>query len=332
MLSVEEENIDEVSRGNSVYPAQAESAETRLMFPAYCCASCPRACRAVRDAGGRHGYCGVGSRVRVARVARHDWEEPPISGTRGSGTIFFSGCNMGCVFCQNHVISQAERIGKDLNSEELLHAMFALRDSGVHNINLVTPSHYADALIPVLRVARMKGLGIPVCWNSSGYDHVNTLKNLEGLVDIYLCDFKYYDNRYAVRYSKTPYYRESVMAALEEMYRQIPQNTVDTDGIMQRGVIVRHLLLPGLYFDSRKVLRYLSEQYGEHLYLSLMNQYTPLYGAENYPEINRKLYPLEYERLLDYAGSLSFEELYYQEGETAGTEWIPHFSNQFEIP
>lgn len=265
----------------------------------------------------------------IARISLHPWEEPPISGTHGSGTVFFTGCRLHCVFCQNYQISQ-ERQGQALSAEELLDYFFRLEEAGAHNINLVNPSHYSKRLAPLLKKAKERGLAIPIVWNSSAYEKPEDLRLLDSLIDIYLPDFKYYSNRLARRFSKVEHYRETAQAALEEMLRQVGP-PVFSKGLLKKGMIVRHLQLPGQFFDSKKVLRYLHEQYADQIIISVMSQYQPMYRAKDYPGLNRRLLPIEYEKLLAYAEELGITEAYTQELETKEAEsgHTPDFSQDW---
>lgn len=286
---------------------------------------CPRRCGADRSV--TTGYCGVTDTLRVARAALHFWEEPCISGEEGSGAVFFSGCNLRCVFCQNAPIARAEQ-GKEITKERLAEIFLELQAQKANNINLVTGTHYVPQIIEALKKARAQGLRIPVVYNCGGYERVETLKALEGLVDIYLPDFKYMDAERAARYSHAGDYPQIAQAALAEMVRQQPKPEFDERGLMKKGVIVRHLMLPGGIRDSKEVVRYLHETYGERIFLSLMNQYTPLPYVADYPEINRKLKKFEYERLVDYAISIGVDQGFIQEGETAEESFIPSFENE----
>lgn len=289
------------------------------------CSLCPRMCMADRE--NTTGYCGVKNTLRVARAALHFWEEPCISGEEGSGAVFFTGCNLRCVFCQNHRIARAEQ-GKEITVERLAEIFLELQSQGANNINLVTATHYVPQVAEALKTAKMNGLRIPVVYNCGGYECVETLKKLEGMVDIYLPDFKYLDSERAKRYSHAENYPEIAKAALAEMVRQQPAPEFDERGMMKKGVIVRHLMLPGGIKDSKAVVKYLYEQYGNQIYISLMNQYTPLPHVAEYPEIHRKLKKFEYDRLVDYAISLGVENGFIQEGETAGESFIPAFTNE----
>ncbi len=289
------------------------------------CCLCPRKCNV--DRGVQTGYCGVGNTLRVARAALHFWEEPCISGDDGSGAVFFTGCNLRCVFCQNYQIARAEQ-GKEITIERLAEIFMELQAQKANNINLVTGTHYVPQIADALRMAKEKGLHIPVVYNCGGYESVEALKMLEGLVDIYLPDFKYLDEERAKRYSHAKDYPTVAKAALAEMIRQQPQAEFDERGIMTKGVIVRHLMLPGGIKDSKAVVNYLYETYGNQIYMSLLNQYTPLPHVADYPEINRKLKKFEYDRLVDYAISLGVENGFIQEGETAKESFIPAFTNE----
>ena len=289
------------------------------------CSLCPRMCMADREI--TTGYCGVKNTLRVARAALHFWEEPCISGEEGSGAVFFTGCNLRCVFCQNYQIARAEQ-GKEITVERLVEIFLELQEQKANNINLVTATHYVPQVVEALKMAKEKGLYIPVVYNCGGYETVETLKLLEGLVDIYLPDFKYVDSERAKRYSRAEDYPEVAKAALAEMVRQQPEAEFDERGIMTKGVIVRHLMLPGGIKDSKAVVNYLYETYGDQIYISLMNQYTPLPHVADYPEIDRKLKKFEYDRLVDYAISLGVENGFIQEGETAKESFIPAFTNE----
>ena len=289
------------------------------------CSLCPRLCLADRNI--TTGYCGVKNTLRVARAALHFWEEPCLSGEEGSGAVFFTGCNLRCIFCQNYEIARAEQ-GKEITIERLTEIFLELQDQNANNINLVTATHYVPQVVEALRAAKEKGLHIPVVYNCGGYESVETLKMLEGLVDIYLPDFKYLDSERAKRYSRAEDYPEIAKKALAEMVRQQPEAVFDERGIMEKGVIVRHLMLPGGIKDSKAVVNYLYETYGDQIFLSLMNQYTPLPHAAEYPEINRKLKKFEYDRLVDYAIFLGVENGFIQEGETAKESFIPAFTNE----
>ena len=289
------------------------------------CSLCPRMCMADREI--TTGYCGVKNTLRVARAALHFWEEPCISGEEGSGAVFFTGCNLRCVFCQNFQIARAEQ-GKEITIKRLSEIFLELQAQKANNINLVTATHYVPQVVLALKSAKKNGLNIPVVYNCGGYESVETLKMLEGLVDIYLPDFKYVDTERAKRYSRAENYPEIAKSALAEMVRQQSEAQFDERGMMKKGVIVRHLMLPGGIKDSKAVVKYLYETYGDQIYISLMNQYTPLPHVAEYSEINRKVKKFEYDRLVDYAISLGVENGFVQEGETAEESFIPAFTNE----
>ncbi|MDO5541243.1 MAG: radical SAM protein [Eubacteriales bacterium] len=291
------------------------------------CMLCPRCCGADR-ASGRRGRCHADGRIYVARAALHMWEEPCISGEEGSGAVFFSGCSLGCIFCQNHEISGTEPAGREVSIEKLSDIFLKLQGQGANNINLVTAAHYIPQTAAAIRIAKENGLIVPVVYNSSGYEKAESLKMLEGLVDIYLPDFKYMSRKLAEEYSGAPDYPECAKEALSEMVRQIPGAEFDRRGIMKKGIIVRHLMLPGHLPDSKKVVRYLYETHGDHIYISMMNQYTPVPAVKEHPHLGRKVRKKEYEALLDYAISLGVENGFFQEGETAEESFIPAFNGE----
>ncbi len=290
------------------------------------CQLCPRAC-GVNRLEGKRGFCGAGDKIKVARAALHQWEEPCLSGTRGSGTVFFSYCTLRCVFCQNYELSTQAK-GKEISYEELAEVFLNLQKQGAHNINLVTPTHYIPQIREALKLAKQQGLYLPIVYNTSGYDKRETLATLRGLVDVYLPDFKYFKSAYAKKYSHAPNYVSVVKEALHEMVSQVGDATFNEEGLMVKGVIVRHLMLPGLLFDSKKIITYLYETYGSHLYISMMNQYTPLKIVEAYPELNKKINPKHYAFLTNYAIDLGVENGFIQEGETALESFIPPFNEE----
>lgn len=291
------------------------------------CTLCPRECNVERD-DGKVGFCGVPSEsIVAARAALHMWEEPCISGENGSGTVFFSGCTLRCVYCQNYDIARATS-GKEITKERLVQIFLELQEKGANNINLVTPTHYTKQIIWAVQTAKKNGLNIPIVYNCSGYEKVETLRMLDGIVDIYLTDFKYMDKTLAARYSKAKDYPEVAKAALAEMVRQTSEAEFDENGMMKKGVIVRHLLLPGYLENAKAVVKYVYKTYKDQVYLSLMNQYTPLPQVKEYPEINRKVTEEEYEELVDYAIELGVENGFIQEGETAEESFIPEFDHE----
>lgn len=284
------------------------------------CRACPRRCGADRDE--RPGFCGVPARAVVARAAPHYGEEPCISGTRGSGAVFFSGCNLRCVFCQNREISRG-RSGARVTVPELREILLRLRDAGVHNINLVTPSHYAALLAEALSGLE---LGIPVVWNSSGYDSVEALRALEGLVQVYMPDLKYSDPALARRLSAAPDYPETALAAIREMYRQTGPFRLDGEGIMRRGVLIRHLILPGAAENTLGVIDMIEDNLPpDKIMFSLMAQYTPMPGLERFPGLQRPITRAEYGRCVSYLDFSAIEHGYCQELGASGTELIPDF-------
>ena len=285
------------------------------------CVQCPRKCGADRESG--VGFCGVPWGFRIARVALHAWEEPSISGTRGSGTVFFSGCNLRCVFCQNREISR-ECLGKEVDADRLADLMLRLRDEGAHNINLVTPTPYALQLIPVLKKVRPQ-LGIPVVYNCGGYESPETLKALEGLIDIWLPDVKYFSASLAKKYSAAENYFEVACAALTEMLRQSGKPQLDENGMLLRGTVVRHLVLPRGRADSVALLEALAKQFGTDAFLlSLMSQYTPQFADASFPELCRRVTTFEYESVLNTAISLGFGG-YLQSRSSANADYTPDF-------
>jgi len=290
------------------------------------CVLCPRECHVDRTSGKR-GYCKATDVLVVARAALHMWEEPCISGKEGSGTVFFTGCGLGCVYCQNRKISKG-LVGKIITIERLAEIFLELQDKGANNINLVTPTHYVPHIIEALNISRKKGLSLPIVYNCSGYEKVETLKLLEGYVDIYLPDFKYMSVEPAIKYSNCRDYFTIASAALEEMVRQIQETKFDGRGIMQKGVIVRHLTLPGYLEDSKKIIKYLYETYKDRIYISIMNQYTPVVKNIKYPELNRKITDEEYEELVKFAIEIGLENGFIQEGETASESFIPEFNGE----
>lgn len=290
------------------------------------CNICPRGCSADREHN-EMGICQETNRLRVARAALHMWEEPCISGQEGSGTVFFTGCNLRCVFCQNYELSRS-RTGKEISEARLAEIFLELQNKHANNINLVTPTHFMPQIIRALESAKAQGLSIPVVYNSSGYESADSLKRLEGLVDVYLPDFKYWSSEKAKRYSAAADYPDIAAKAVEEMARQAKETQFNDKGIMTKGVIVRHLLLPGGLSEAKKIVRYLYETYGDRIYMSLMNQYTPLntLDHEKFPELARRVTKREYEKLIDYAIELGVEHAYIQEGKTAKKSFIPDFT------
>jgi uncharacterized Fe-S protein, pflX (pyruvate formate lyase activating protein)-like protein len=287
------------------------------------CLLCPRKCGINRSTG-QTGVCGVSSEIKVARAALHYWEEPCISGKRGSGAFFFSGCSLHCVFCQNREISDG-KAGKVISKERLSDIFMELADKGANNINLVTPGQYIPDIVWAVNDAKSRGMKLPIIYNTSGYENVTELKLLEGIVDVYLPDFKYMDSTLSARYSRAKDYPSVAKQALSEMVRQQPDVVIDdATGLIQKGVIVRQLLLPGHVNDAKAVLKYLYDTYHDHVYISMMSQFTPI-ALKDYPEINRTVTRREYERLVDYALEIGITNAFIQEGDVAKDSFIPAF-------
>ena len=287
------------------------------------CLLCPRKCGINRSTG-QTGVCGVSAEIRVARAALHYWEEPCISGEKGSGAVFFSGCSLHCVFCQNREISDG-KAGKVISKERLSDIFIELAGKGANNINLVTPGQYIPDIVWAVNDARRRGMKLPIVYNTSGYENVTELKLLEGIVDVYLPDFKYMDSTLSARYSRAKDYPSVAKQALSEMVRQQPDVVIDdATGLIQKGVIVRQLLLPGHVNDAKAVLKYLYDTYHDHVYISMMSQFTPI-ALKDYPEINRTVTRREYERLVDYALKIGITNAFIQEGDVAKDSFIPAF-------
>ena len=270
----------------------------------------------------------MSSTLKVARAALHFWEEPCISGVKGSGTVFFSGCSMHCVFCQNEAIAQG-RIGKEIPKERLVEIFLELQEKGANNINLVTPGQYVPHIVWAVERARDEGLLLPIVYNTSSYERVDTIKQLEGIVDVYLPDFKYWDSTLAAKYSNAPDYPEVAKLAIAEMVRQQP-NVVfyekEDQELIRKGVIVRQLLLPGQTEDAKQIVKFLYETYGDKIYLSLMSQFTPLPHVAKYPELNQKVSRREYDAYVDYAIEIGVENGFIQEEDVAEESFIPDFN------
>lgn len=290
------------------------------------CLLCPRKC-GINRAIGQTGVCGVSAEIRVARAALHYWEEPCISGKKGSGAVFFSGCSLHCVFCQNREISDG-KAGKLISKERLSDIFMELADKGANNINLVTPGQYIPDIVWAVNDAKSRGMKLPIIYNTSGYENVTELKLLEGIVDVYLPDFKYMDSALSARYSRAKDYPSVAKQALSEMVRQQPDVVIDdATGLIQKGVIVRQLLLPGHVNDAKAVLKYLYDTYHDHVYISMMSQFTPI-ALKDYPEINRTVTRREYERLIDYAIKIGITNAFIQEGNVAKDSFIPAFDGE----
>ncbi|MCX7885261.1 MAG: radical SAM protein [Caloramator sp.] len=287
------------------------------------CNICPRACNIDRDK--EIGYCKTNNNIKIAKAFLHMWEEPCISGTRGSGTVFFTGCNLRCVFCQNHDISQ-EGKGKEITVDRLCEIFLDLQDKKAHNINLVTPTHYALQIREALIKAKDSGLKIPVIYNSNAYERVETLRLLDGLIDVYLPDIKYYNDKYSIKYSSASGYFEYASRAVIEMYKQVGSPIFDDEGMIKRGLMIRHLMLPGLLFDSKKIVDFVLNNMPDDVYFNIMSQYVPMYNAKVYKEINRKIDRRHYESLIEYAVSKGLKNGYIQDYESSTEKYVPDFN------
>lgn len=291
------------------------------------CTLCPRSCGVNRLAG-ENGYCGAsGDKVDIALVSLHPWEEPCIAGKNGAGTVFFSHCSLRCVFCQNSEIS-SEGKGIAVDTARLAEIFLEQQRRGAATLDLVTPTHYAPQIAEALREAKKVGLTIPVVWNSGGYETEELIEALSGLVDVYLPDLKYIDSDSAARYSNAKDYFTHAEKALRAMVSRTGEPRTDADGVMRKGVLVRHLVLPGRRKESMRIVDWLWESFGDKVWLSLMNQYTPLYHAKDYKEINRTLTTFEYESVVDHAAELGIEHCYVQEGKTASAKFVPAFDGR----
>lgn len=287
------------------------------------CNLCPRNC-GINRTQNELGYCNAGKNPKLAKVSLHHWEEPPISGTNGSGTIFFSNCNLQCVFCQNYKISH-ENFGKEVSIERLSEIFLEQQQRGAHNINLVSPTHYVPQIISALDLAKKNGLSIPILYNTSTYENVETIKALKGYIDVFLPDLKYFNDKYAIKYSNAPNYFAHASECIKEMLLQVEEPKFDEKNLIKKGVIIRHLMLPGLLFDSKKIIDYVYNNFGNSVYLSLMNQYTPMYKSKEYPELNKSINPKLYDSLIDYALSIGVTKAYIQETGTASEIFVPNF-------
>lgn len=290
------------------------------------CTLCPRNCKVDRTQN-KLGYCGATEKLVVARAALHMWEEPCISGTNGSGTVFFSGCSVKCVYCQNHNIALG-LAGKEISIKRLAEIFIELQEKEAHNINLVTPSHFIPQIIEAVHISKHKGLKIPIVYNTGGYEKTETLELLNGIVDIYLPDLKYMDENIALKYSNCNNYFKYASEAIKEMVSQVGKPKFDKNDIMTKGVIVRHMMLPECIEDSKKIIKYLHETFENKIFISIMNQYTPLPHIINFPEINKRVTDEEYDELVDFAISIGVENGFIQEGETQTESFIPEFTGE----
>ena len=285
------------------------------------CNLCPRNCSVNRYK--TVGFCKAKAKIKVALASVHMWEEPCISGENGSGTIFFSHCNMGCIYCQNYKISKG--YGKEISVKRFKEICLELQSKNVNNINLVTPTHYTPLIKKGLLKAKEEGLTIPIVYNTSSYENVDTIKMMNNIVDIYLADLKYYDDTYARKYSNAPNYFNYATMAIDEMYKQVGKPKFDKKGIMKKGLIVRVLLLPNRVEDAKKIIKYLHDKYDDNIFISIMNQYTPVKKLK-YDELNRKVQDSEYDELINYACDIGVVNAYIQEGETQKESFIPNFN------
>ncbi len=288
------------------------------------CNLCPRKCGVNRYI--EKGFCGATNRIKLAYYSLHMWEEPIISGDNGSGTIFFSNCNLRCLYCQNKKIS-IDGYGKYISNKRLGEIMLELQSKGAHNINLVTPTHYVPNIISVLRKIKGKELKIPVVYNTSSYECVGTIIACRNLVDIYLADLRYFDDSLGEKYSLCSNYFENATMAIDEMYRQVGKCEFDNNGLLKSGLVVRVLILPGHADDSKKIIEYLYKTYGDDIFISIMNQYTPINKCK-YSNLNRKVTDKEYDEVVEYALDLGVTNAFVQEGEAASESFIPQFNKK----
>lgn len=309
------------------------------------CTLCNRKCKVNRNAN-QIGFCKASNKVKIARASLHLWEEPPISQGNGSGTVFFSHCNLKCVFCQNYNISQGDEnnnlnnmksesltleasvIGIEISIERLSEIFLELQAKGANNINLVTPTHYVPQIIEALKIAKKNELTIPILYNTNSYDSIETIKLLNGYIDVYLPDFKYFNDKYSIKYSKVDKYASNAIKVINEMISQVGNPQFNSKGNIIKGVIIRHLMLPGLLFDSKKVIDFLYNKYGDNIYISLMNQYVPMFNAFNYPEINKSLNPKHYDSLINYALEIGVKNGFIQDEGTNTSDFTPAFNLQ----
>ena len=288
------------------------------------CNICPRNCKSNRTSS-TLGFCKSTAQIKVAKAYPHMWEEPCISGEKGSGTVFFSNCNLSCVFCQNFEISH-EAVGKEVSIVRLSGIFLEQQERGCHNINLVNPTHYVPQITEAIKIAKKNDLIIPIAYNSNGYESIKTIKALKGYIDIFIPDLKYFEDKYAIKYSKAPNYFNIAAKAIVEMFNTVGKPVFDEAGMMKSGVVIRHLMLPCLLFDSKKVVDYIYKTFGDDVYLSLMNQYTPMYDAVNFPEINKPLNPKHYDSLIDYCIELGFKNAFIQDSGTSSEIFVPEFN------
>ena len=289
------------------------------------CNLCPRNCNVNRNKG-ELGFCKAGNKIKIARYSLHMWEEPCISGEQGSGTIFFSNCNLKCIYCQNYFISTLNN-GDEYTIEEFADICLELQSRGANNINLVTPTLYVPQIINGIKKAKKNGLTIPIIYNTSSYENVETIKLLKGIIDVYLPDLKYIDNDISKKYSGIDNYFEIATKAIQEMYNQQPKCAFDKNGIIKKGVIVRHLLLPNMEEDSKRILKYLYDTYKDNIFISIMNQYTPIRKLK-YNELNKKIEEKKYNEIIDYAWNIGIRNAFTQEEGTQSESFIPDFKKK----
>jgi len=290
---------------------RVELALDKLRENLHSCKLCPRACAVDRTAGDR-GFCRAATLAKTFRIAPHPGEEPPISGTRGSGTVFFSHCAMKCVYCQNYRFSQLDE-GKEMSAHELCEAFLSLQDAGCHNVNLVTPTHFLPQILEALRLALSAGFDLPIVYNTSSYETTDTVEALDGVIDIYLADLRYADSSLGGEYSEAPDYVARSREALRAMWRQVGPLVLDENGIAEKGLIIRHLVLPAHQDDTRRVLEWIAANISTDVAVSLMGQYRPAHNAARHPTLRRRLSPAEYDEALRIARSLDYETLFLQE-------------------
>ena len=287
------------------------------------CKICPHKCKINRNEG-KIGRCRAGKNVKIALASIHNYEEPCISGNNGSGTVFFSNCNLNCIYCQNYEISQLGK-GKEITVEHLAEIFINQQNKNVNNINLVTPTMYVPQIIEAIKIARKNGLNIPIIYNSNGYENVETIKMLDGYIDVYLPDLKYYSNEISKKYSNVDNYFETAVAAIKEMQKQVGNPVFDENGIIKKGVIIRHLILPNHILNTKNILRYIKENFDEDTYISVMAQYFPTYKAKENDKINRKITKKEYKEVEEYLYCLNLKNGYIQELGDHEEEYVPTF-------
>ena len=286
------------------------------------CNLCPRNCNINRYL--IKGACGADYKLKVAHYSLHMWEEPIVSGENGSGTVFFSNCNLKCIFRQNHIIS-SEGLGKETSKERLADIFLTLQNKNAHNIDLVTPTHYVPQIIDSIKIAKNNGLKIPIVYNTSSYENIETIKMLNGYIDVYLADLKYYDNTLSEKYSKCIDYFKYASKAIDQMYNQVGKPVI-VNNLIKKGLIIRVLVLPGHVDDAKKIISYIYNKYGDNVFISIMNQYTPIFKFRKYPNLNHKLSNSEYDEIIDYAINLGVSNAFIQDGETQRESFIPNFN------